>query len=66
MLLHVHQQTGVGHVAARIDQRAMAIVDNEELVALDGAGRRVVHQIVEGVNDVFTVIEQLNGHMTSD
>jgi len=62
IFLHAHEQPGIGHIAARVDQGAVAIVRNEELVGLDHIVLVVVDQVVEGKADVLAVVVKLNSH----
>jgi hypothetical protein len=61
--LHGHQQTGVGHVAARVDQGAMLAVDNEELIALDGVVGLLVHQVIKGQTGMRAIVEEFDSHV---
>ncbi len=55
--MHLHEQPVIGHVAARIDQRPLAVIDDQELVGLHGLASGIIHQVVEHQTLVFAVIE---------
>jgi hypothetical protein len=56
-------QLAVGHVSARIDQRRMAVVDHQKLVALDDLALTLVDQIRECQTDMPARFVQ---HVTHD
>jgi hypothetical protein len=38
------------------------IIDHQKLIALHRPTRRIIHQIVKGVDDVLAIIKQFNSH----
>ena len=47
IFLHVHQEPGIGHVPAGINQGTVPAVNDQKLVALHSTAGRIIHQIVE-------------------
>ena len=47
-----------------VNQRTVAVIDDQELIALHRAAGRIIHQIVKSVHDVRAVIEQFYCHNT--
>ncbi len=62
IFLHPHQQRVVGHVAAGVDQGAVPLIGDQELVALEGVVVFVVDEVVKGEANVLAVVEQFNRH----
>ncbi len=55
--VHGHDQGVVGHVAGRVDQRALAVGDDEKLIGLHRLACGIIHQIVEHQTLVVAVVE---------
>ena len=63
VLCHSHQQTVERHVAARIQQGGVAMIDNQKLVGLHCNITAFIRQIIKHDAHVLAVIEQFDCHI---